>query len=88
MPSAGVGGGDDPRLPTGALGLEPDGFSRKLTVRRPWLPETVGDVELRGIPIAGGEADLRFTRVGDETRAEVIDARGVQVDLSEAEPKS
>ena len=75
-----------PELLTAALGLEPDGFGGRLRVRRPRLPATVGEVELRDIPIGGGSADIRFTGAGDETRAEVLDASGVRVDVADAEP--
>jgi glycogen debranching enzyme len=66
-----------PELLTATLGLEPDGFARTLTIRRPRLPEGIETVELRGLTVGGGTADLRFTRVdGDATSVDVVDTTG------------
>jgi glycogen debranching enzyme len=66
-----------PELLISTLGLVPDGFAGTLTVRRPRLPEGIETVELRGLTVGRGSADLRFTRVdGDATSVEVVGTSG------------
>src|SRR3954447_2770822 len=73
-----------PYLLTTILGLQPDAFARRLTVRSPRLPAGIEWVELRALPIAGGTADLRFDRTdtGAATVAIVGTSGGVTVDVS------
>jgi glycogen debranching enzyme len=73
-----------PYLLTTILGLQPDAFARRLTVRSPRLPAGIEWVELRALPIADGTADLRFDRTdtGTATVAIVATSRGVTVDVS------
>jgi glycogen debranching enzyme len=70
--------GSVPYLVQVLLGLEPEGFERRLRVVRPALPAFVHEVELRDVPVAGARVDLRFRRRGTATavRAEVISVRG------------
>jgi glycogen debranching enzyme len=78
-----------PYLLTTTLGVEPDGFARRLSVRSPRLPAGIEWVELRGLPIASGSADLRFDRTesGAATVSIVGTTDGVTVDVSaDADP--
>jgi len=54
--------GSIPALFSSLLGLEADGFSRRLHVRRPVLPSLVGKVDLHGLRVGGGRVDLTFRR--------------------------
>lgn len=54
-----------PYLLVCGLGLEADGFARRLVVRRPVLPSWASVVEVSGLRVGGGRADLRFERDGD-----------------------
>ncbi len=59
------------------LGLEPDAFEGRLRVVRPVLPESVGEVELRGLRVGSGSVDLAFVRRADGgCDARVLEARG------------
>ena len=51
-----------PYLVKTLLGLEPDGFEGRLRVMRPVLPRFVDRLELRGLRVGNGAADLRFRR--------------------------
>jgi glycogen debranching enzyme len=62
-----------PSLLLSTLGIEPDGFNRRLIVRRPRLPVGIEWVELKGLPIAGSRVHLRFERLRQVTRMEVVD---------------
>jgi glycogen debranching enzyme len=44
------------------LGLSPDALARRLTVRRPRLPDWLARVELGGVHVGEARVDLRFTR--------------------------
>jgi glycogen debranching enzyme len=71
--------GSVPFLLSTLLGLEPDGFSRRLRVVHPLLPERVGTLELDRVRVGKGSAGLRFRRDGGRTRVEVLRAEGVEV---------
>ena len=58
------------------LGLEADGFDKRLHVRRPLLPDGVSDLTLRDIRFGGGAASLRFTRRDGIVQTEVIGCEG------------
>ena len=60
------------------LGLEPNGFGRQLRVVRPVMPSFVHELELRGLRVAGAEADLLFERPSPDSalQARVLDVRG------------
>ncbi|MGO9179658.1 MAG: glycogen debranching N-terminal domain-containing protein [Candidatus Limnocylindrales bacterium] len=67
-----------PYLVVSLLGLEPDGFGRRLRLVRPVMPSFVHELELRGLRVAGAEADLRFERPSPDSalQARVLDVRG------------
>ena len=68
-----------PFMLTELLGLSADGFARRLTVRRPLLPDGVNGLALHGIRAGGGTAALRFSRNGGAVATEVLAARGLEV---------
>jgi glycogen debranching enzyme len=53
------------------LGLEPDGFLRRLRIVRPMLPESVDRLELRALRIGGAMVDLIFERRGGKVEVSV-----------------
>jgi hypothetical protein len=68
--------GSVPYMITTLLGLEPHGFDNLLLVRRPILPNIVDCLEVRGLRVGKGGADLRFTRQGRDIEADVLRAGG------------
>ena len=70
--------GSVPYLVESLLGLQAEGFERRLRVVRPVVPSFVHEVELRDLAVAGARVDLRFRRRGTapDVRAEVLDVRG------------
>lgn len=54
--------GTVPYLLTMNLGLEPDAFSKKLTIVRPHLPREVKVAEVRGLRVGAARVDLYFER--------------------------
>jgi glycogen debranching enzyme len=71
--------GSTPFLLQTLLGLEPDGFEHRLRVAHPVLPERAGTVEIRGVRVGSGCADLRFRNRDGSTDVEVLAADGVDV---------
>lgn len=65
-----------PYMLTAALGLEPDGMRRRLTIRDPQLPDALSDVTLRGVRVAGARVDIRFRRQRHRTTASVLSVDG------------
>ncbi len=61
------------------LGLHADGFAKRLSVRRPLLPDGVDGLSLHGLRVAGGTASLRFTRRGGSAATEILASDGVEV---------
>jgi hypothetical protein len=57
------------------LGLQPDGLSGLLRIRRPSLPRWVNRVEIRDVALGGGLIDLLFERAGDGGHVALTDAR-------------
>ncbi|HEY3887188.1 MAG TPA: glycogen debranching N-terminal domain-containing protein [Caulobacteraceae bacterium] len=51
-----------PFMVTELLGLEVDGFERRLSLRRPVLPESVSSLEINGLRAGGGVGCLRLQR--------------------------
>ena len=82
--------GSVPYMLTASLGLEADGFNRRLRVVDPHLPAPSTYVEIRRLAVAGGEVSLRLERVGERVEMHVIETRGdVQVTrLPRREPAS
>lgn len=68
-----------PFMVTELLGLRADGFTRRLHVRRPLLPDGVDGLALHGLRAGGGTASLRFTRHGHAVRTEVTASDGLEV---------
>ncbi len=62
--------GSVPFMLQASLGLEPDAHERRLTVRRPALPPSVDEFELRRLSVGKAKCDLLFRRSGP-TSAEV-----------------
>lgn len=59
------------------LGLEPDGFNRRLRVVRPSLPDGVNCLELRGVRVGDGSVDLEFVRsASGHILVQIIGKRG------------
>jgi glycogen debranching enzyme len=57
--------GSLPYLLTSLLGLQPDGFNKRLEIHSPVLPDYIDYVELEGIQVGGGRVHLRFERKQD-----------------------
>ncbi len=71
-----------PLMTAALLGLQADGFARRLHVRRPLLPEGVEALSLHGMAVADTAVSLRFTRRNDEVRTEILSAPdGIVVDV-------
>ncbi|HEU5424939.1 MAG TPA: glycogen debranching N-terminal domain-containing protein [Nitrolancea sp.] len=65
-----------PYLIQTALGLQPDGFNRRLRVVRPSLPDRLQWVTVRNVTLAECSVDLHFERVNDATLATVLRKEG------------
>jgi glycogen debranching enzyme len=65
------------------LGLQPRGFDHALHVVRPILPHRVNTLELRGVQVGGGRADLRFHRHDHGADVEILEADGVEIVLED-----
>ncbi|HEY5204223.1 MAG TPA: glycogen debranching N-terminal domain-containing protein [Roseiarcus sp.] len=69
-----------PFMTTELLGLDGDGFEKRLHVRRPRLPNGVDALSLHDLRAAGGQVSLRFTRQGENIGAEIIEGgKGLEV---------
>ncbi len=68
--------GSVPYLLGVTLGLQPDGFARRLRIVRPRLPRFVNRLEIRGLPVAGARVDLDFRRERDVTEFTVVAVDG------------
>jgi hypothetical protein len=65
---------------TEMLGLQSDGFAKRLVVRRPLLPDGVHELALHDVRVAGGSVSLRFVRDGAGVKAEVAaSSQGIEV---------
>ncbi|MGH2460714.1 MAG: amylo-alpha-1,6-glucosidase, partial [Chloroflexota bacterium] len=72
--------GSVPLLLRAILGIEPDVERRRLLVQ-PTLPDWLDELTLRGIPFAGGTADLRFHGQGASSRVDILGTTGgIQVE--------
>ena len=54
------------------LGLDADGFGKRLHIRRPLLPDGVDTLALHRVSIGDAAVSLRFTRHADGASATVI----------------
>jgi len=65
---------------TEMLGLQSDGFAKRLVVRRPLLPDGVHELVLHDVRAAGGDVSLRFVREGAQIKAAVTaSSQGIEV---------
>jgi len=65
-----------PYLLTTMLGFEPDGFEEKLRIVRPRLPGNINRVEVHGLQVGSGEAELVFERNGDQVAVSILKIKG------------
>ncbi|HEU4759178.1 MAG TPA: glycogen debranching N-terminal domain-containing protein [Dehalococcoidia bacterium] len=65
-----------PLITQAILGLCPDGHRNRLYVVKPLLPEWLDQIQVEGLKVGSGEADLYFERRGRRTRVHVLDLRG------------
>ena len=68
-----------PFMITELLGLQADGFAKRLHVRRPLLPDGVNELSLHDLRAAGGTTSLRFTRRDGSTVIEILASKGIEV---------
>ncbi len=62
------------------LGMQSDGFGRRLHIRRPLLPDGVDTLVLHDMRVAGTVVSLRFARIPGGVSAEVV-AAGDQLEV-------
>ncbi|WP_437300277.1 glycogen debranching N-terminal domain-containing protein [Sorangium sp. So ce426] len=66
-----------PYMLASLLGLEPEGFERRLRVVRPVLPRLVRRATVRGLTVADGRVDLDLRRAGgDRVEVDVLRVEG------------
>ncbi|MBI2913255.1 MAG: amylo-alpha-1,6-glucosidase [Chloroflexi bacterium] len=65
-----------PLITQAILGLCPDGPRNRLYIVRPVLPEWLENVQVEGLRVGHGEADLYYERRAGRTRVRVLDVRG------------
>ena len=64
------------------LGLSADGFTKRLHIRRPLLPDGVDALTLHRVSIGDATVSLRFTRSADAASATVVaNDGGVEVSI-------
>src|SRR6185437_3544708 len=68
--------GSIPFMLASVLGLQPDAFNKRLSIRHPHLPDWLDWVKLRKVRIGDAEVELRFERSGAETLAAVTRRHG------------
>jgi glycogen debranching enzyme len=64
------------------LGLEADAPAGKLTIRNPLLPAFLDTLDLRALRVGNARIDLRFTRSGSRTHADVMACEGEPIRVS------
>ena len=62
-----------PFMTSELLGLDANGFEKRLHIRRPRLPDGVNELSLHDLRAAGGIVSLRFTREADGVRTALIE---------------
>lgn len=73
-----------PFMLTELLGLQSDGFAKRVVVRRPLLPDGVHELVLRDVRVAGGRVSLRFVRQGAGVKVDVAAiSAGIEVAVHE-----
>jgi len=68
--------GSLPFLLTTLLGLEPDGFGKRLRIVRPLLPKGVDNLTISRLRVGGASADLAFRRGKADVDVEVLHVDG------------
>jgi glycogen debranching enzyme len=58
------------------LGLEPDAFAQGLRIVRPTLPPCVDHLEVYGLRVGTGVADVHFQRTPDGTKVQILRTTG------------
>lgn len=66
-----------PFLLTTLLGLTPDGFEKRLRIKRPMLPNFLDRLELRRLHVGGAVVDLAFRRGTQGVDVDVVKLQGV-----------
>ena len=61
-----------PFMTSELLGLDANGFEKRIHIRRPHLPDGVDELSLHDVRAAGGTVSLRFTRGSERVRTELI----------------
>ena len=59
-----------------ALGLTPDATRRELVIRRPALPDWLGEATVTGLQVGEASLDLHFRRSGTATHVKILRQRG------------
>ncbi len=76
-----------PLITQAILGLHPDAPNGRLLIVRPVLPQWLEHVQVEGLRVGQGEADLYYERRGRRTRVHVLNTRGgLKVDLANRWP--
>ena len=70
------GAGATPFLLQSLLGIEAEGFERRLRITRPMLPDYVDRLSIEGLHVGGGSVDLAFRRFRRRVKVEVTRADG------------
>jgi glycogen debranching enzyme len=79
-----------PFLVETALGLTPEAFERRLRIIRPVLPQWTSWLEVRRLNVGNASIDLRFERVGQHMKVDVLKVDGqleVLVEPGESAPE-
>jgi glycogen debranching enzyme len=70
-----------PMILPAILGLQPDGPGRRLRIVRPRLPYWLESVQVKGLRVGRGYADLLFERRGAATRVHILAAERLDVQV-------
>ncbi|MCL4534193.1 MAG: amylo-alpha-1,6-glucosidase [Bacteroidetes bacterium] len=71
-----------PMLLQAILGLVPDGPQNELMIVRPTLPYWLDEVEVRGLRVGCGAADLLYRRRDGQTEVSVMASQGIEVSIT------
>jgi len=75
--------GSMPHILQSLLGLEADGTTRTVTLNAPYLPERLGEVTIRNMPVGMGTADFVVRRKSGGVALDVLECReGAKVVLA------
>src|SRR5262249_48974519 len=71
------------------LGIRADGFNRRLYIRQPWLPLSIGEVWIKRLRVCDAELCLHFSRTprGIETKVDNLEGDlDIQIESDHATP--